>query len=233
MIFNGVEKSYLTVLRGKKRPPITKIEHEYRQKTKTGARIKKTRLEVLEIDVPVLVIPPKGMTLEQVKEDLSGWLFHKDDKQLKFKDNPQRFYNARLQDIDLEDKQGYADGNIIFVCQDPFRQSLPKSLNLTTTNQTFTIGGQTETPWTSRTRFTVPQSSFTLENNKGGKIILSYNFIAGDVLEIDYDKRDVKLNGKDLAVAIGLSTVWFELPVGQIQLKASHATELMYSERYY
>ncbi|MFD1707564.1 hypothetical protein ACFSCZ_12600 [Siminovitchia sediminis] len=43
--------------------------------------------------------------------------------------------------------------------------------------------------------------------NKGGKIILNYNFIAGDVLVIDYETRDIFLNDKDLAVSIALESV--------------------------
>jgi phage-related protein len=81
--------------------------------------------------------------------------------------------------------------------------------------------------------FSLPQSQFTLENNQGGKIILNYSFIAGDRLEIDYLERKVTLNGKDLAIAISLDTVWFDLKPGQVQLKASHSTALTYTERFY
>ncbi|RST60235.1 hypothetical protein D5F11_007200 [Siminovitchia terrae] len=114
-----------------------------------------------------------------------------------------------------------------------YKMGAEHTLSITTSNQIFTIGGQESTPWTSRTRFTVPQSSFSLETSKGGKVLLNYDFIAGDVLEIDYGKRDVRLNGKDLAVSIAFETVWKELEPGVVQIKASHQTELMYSERYY
>ena len=115
---------------------------------------------------------------------------------------------------------------------DHYIYSEAKTITVPTNFQTFTIGGHESTVWKSKTVFKSSQNQFVLESDVG-KIILNFNFIAGDVLEIDYEKRDVFLNGKDLATAIDIKTEWFELPVGEVQLRASHETELTYNERYY
>ncbi|MEK3887447.1 distal tail protein Dit [Bacillus sp. FSL K6-3431] len=232
MIFNGVEKENVSVSNDFTLPARSEIEHIVRPRQKYGSRIAKTKFKELYIPVPVNVYP--GLkTLDVMKVELNEWLFQEGDKKLVFNFFPDYYYLARLSGIEWQD---YSDrvmkGIITFICQDPFRFGTYKTLNIITTDQTFIIGGQESTSWTSYTRFTVPQSSYTLESNVG-KIILKYDFIAGDVLKIDYRTRDVFLNGKDLAVSVQLETVWFELPVGSVQLKASHATEMKYSERFY
>lgn len=237
MIFNGISKDYLTVKQGVKRPAIAPIEYDIKQNPRVGGRIRKTQLKPLEIQVPVFLTRPVGLSWEDIKADLSTWLFHKEDKELTFKSflkmGVNRHYMARLNDIDLDEEQDFAEGTISFTCQNPFRFSPEKTINLTTTTQTFTVGGQESTPWISKTVFSASANKFEFETNKGGKIILNFNFIVGDVLTIDYNKRQVRLNGNDLAISIDLATVWFELEPGIHLIKASHNTELTYSERYY
>ncbi|QBP06949.1 distal tail protein [Virgibacillus phage Mimir87] len=227
MIFNGIEKDYLTVLRGRKRPVITKIEHEMAR-----GRIRRTKLEALEVIVPVLIEVPKGFVLEEIKEDFSGWLFHYEDKRLMFKDNPNRYYMARLEEIDLDDHDRYADGDIKFICQNPYRFGKNKELNITTDFNSFTITGQTATSWTSETMFSADRDKYELEIGNS-KILLNFKFVEGDKLLIDFDKRSVKLRERDIAVAVSLQTDWTELSPGPVSIRASEPTTIYYDERYY
>ena len=150
-------------------------------------------------------------------------------KRLDFTDE-EAYFLATLQSGDTpEEDSNDIVGSLVFICTDPGKNMNEQTLNITASEQIFTIGGQESTPWTSRTRFTVPQSSFSLETNNSGKVILNYDFIAGDVLEIYYNTRDVFLNGKDLAVSIALETEWFKLVPGPVGLRASHETELNYT----
>ncbi|WP_088033542.1 phage distal tail protein [Evansella clarkii] len=116
---------------------------------------------------------------------------------------------------------------------DPNIYGETNEMNLTTAFSSYEIKGQKKTQWSSRTVFSAAASQFVLENNTGGRILLKYNFIAGDVLEIDYKRRKITRNGEDLAVALSMSSNWFELQPGNVQLKASQATTLTYTERYY
>lgn len=230
MIFNGIEKEYIKVTRELFRPPTPPIEFLTRPRRKGGARTKRKRFTDVVLPVPVVI--RSETTIEDLKEDMANWLVHDEPKKLIFKDKPNRYYLAEYDSMELDEKIHYAKGVINFYLAEGYRFGEEVTLNLTSSSKSFTVKGQESTPWKSRTRFSVPQSSYTLESNVG-KVLLEYDFIAGDVLEIDYDKRDVRLNGKDLAFSVLLETVWAELPVGEVSLKASQPTELTYSERYY
>lgn len=232
MKFNGVKKNYLTVDFSFTLPTIADINYNYHELPKYGVRIKKYRFGELPIPVPVTIVDD-GRGLDYIKKDLAEWLFTEDDKKLEFTHYPGYYYLARLKSIDLQDNHKVMKGTINFICQSPFKVGTGHTLSVTNSFQTFGISGQCKTPWTSRTRFSVPQSNFTLETNRGGKIILNYDFIAGDVLEIDYTKRKITLNDNDLAVALSIQSVWFELEPGDVQIRASHPTTLTYTERYY
>src|SRR5690606_22280904 len=118
-------------------------------------------------------------------------------------------------------------GTIRFVATQVFGSS--QALALSPTSQTYIITGQAPTPWKSKTVFQVNANRFEIESDTG-KVILNYNFISGDVLEVDYEKRRVLRNGVRLDIAIDMETRWFELKPGRIELKASHETEVSYSE---
>lgn len=231
MIFNGIEKDYIRVLRELFRPPTPPIEFNVFEKVKGGERVRRKRYGGLELQVPVVIKSPER--IEDLKEDLTTWLVHDEPKKLVFKDKPDRYYLAFYKNMELNEYYKMAIGTITFYLPEGYRFGSTNTLKIKTEFNTYVIKGQIKTPWKSKTVFKDSASRYVLEIDNGGKIILNYNFTSGDVLEIDYEKRDVFLNGKDLATAIDIKTEWFELPVGEVQLRASHETELTYIERYY
>lgn len=231
MIFNGIEKDYIRVLRELFRPPTPPIEFNVFEKAKGGERVRRKRYGGLELQVPVVIKSPER--IEDLKEDLTTWLVHDEPKKLVFKDKPDRYYLAFYKNMELNEYYKMAIGTITFYLPEGYRFGPTNTLKIKTEFNTYVIKGQIKTPWKSKTVFKDSASRYVLEIDNGGRIILNYNFTSGDVLEIDYEKRDVFLNGKDLATAIDIKTEWFELPVGEVQLRASHETELTYIERYY
>ncbi|MCC2248867.1 phage tail family protein [Virgibacillus sp. AGTR] len=115
------------------------------------------------------------------------------------------------------------------------RATLGQTYNLTiqTNLAEHAITGQEKTPFYTTTVFEVPQERFTLEASNGLYILLNYNFIAGDVLEIDYTTRSAILNGKNIDTAISIKSVFKELIPGQMEFVASHKSTVSYTERYY
>ena len=154
-------------------------------------------------------------------------------KPLEFTDEDAHFIATLLGGDTPEEDSNNIIGTLVFLCSDPAKRKGKQFLDITTTFSAFEIKGQAETPWTTRAVFTVPQSSFTIEADNGLYVLLNYNFIAGDVLEVDYYKREVKLNGKNLAVSVSLSTVWKQLGVGYLNIKSSVNSMLRYDERYF
>ncbi|WP_413789135.1 phage distal tail protein [Bacillus velezensis] len=66
--------------------------------------------------------------------------------------------------------------------------------------------------------------------NKTVKLV--FNFIAGDTLLIDFEKRKVTLNGNLIMTALQLESDFFVLPHGSSFLKASHPSTVLFKERY-
>jgi predicted phage tail component-like protein len=230
--FNNIRKSYVYMLEGRMKAPFAPI-HRTIVKFPGGHRLKKSERGLLDIHQPIGFVAIDNITALNIKDDLASWLVTENPVPLQFDDEPGRTYMAVVQNT-LEDFDKFVrlrKGTIQFVSLESLGQT--HNLNIHTEFETFTILGQDKTPWTSKTTFAGSANQYILENNQGGKIILNYNFIAGDVLEIDYKKRKVTLNGNLLQTAISIYSHWFDLKPGQMQIKASHPTTLTYTERYY
>src|SRR5699024_341550 len=105
MIFNGIEKDYLTVLRDLNRPAWAPIERELiTVPGMSGAHLSHSKRQVREITVPVFLRDEDFGDLQKIKEDLAEWLIHDVAKELKFKDEPDRTYYAFV-DGGLEDRK--------------------------------------------------------------------------------------------------------------------------------
>src|SRR5690625_2263388 len=94
VIFNGIEKGYISVLRGRVRPFFAPLQRDYRGidnlvSTDRGIRV---------LSVPIGIKYNKRSELERLKEDIAGWLVHERPKPLEFKDDPDRFYYAVVDD---------------------------------------------------------------------------------------------------------------------------------------
>ncbi|KRG15619.1 hypothetical protein ACA30_05890 [Virgibacillus soli] len=231
MYYNEETRNYLTVLTGKK--TMTNIIVDAKR-LRVGSYIKRSYLEPFEFDLPIMINKSKNMTWSELEEDLTSWLLHESDKRLILESIPNRFYMARIIGIDISDRtRNNAEGSLDVYCQIPYKHSYEKIIDITSTPKTYNVGGQVPTNWTSKTTFKEGTKQYILENDSGGKITLNYNFIVGDILEINYRTRGIKLNGKDLIVALSLDSNWFQMSVGDVKLKASHDTEITYNELYY
>lgn len=238
MIFNGIEKGYVTVLRGRERPAWASKDREISD----SHRLIKTTTNAREISVPVKIDHKGFSDLQKIKEDLAGWLVTKNPKPLEFADDPNRFYLAVVDgEMDLDEFLYWGEGLIKFVCPDPFKYSDQKQINVNLTNNKV-IDGHESTLWKTKTTFTSSASSYELQFNSQDKtelrdickLKLNYDFIRGDILEIDYRKRKITVNGVDRSNILSiLQSNYMELPIGQVSFNASHATNLYYNERYY
>lgn len=106
-----------------------------------------------------------------------------------------------------------------------------QTLTLTDQSKVVSVSGQSETPWKTITTFSENQSGYELQFNSPGKtelreinkIKLNYNFATGDVLEIDYSKRRVTLNGLDRSnLLVILQSNYMKLSVGEVEFSASY-----------
>lgn len=139
MIFNGIEKEYLTVLRGRKRPPWAPVQRNLITVTgMTGAHLSQTDTQVRVISVPVFLLADDMSDLQKIKEDMAEWLIHDEPKPLIFKDEPDRTYYAVVDgSLDLDELVRWGEGVITFICPDPYKYGPEKTVE--TTSDTFIV----------------------------------------------------------------------------------------------
>lgn len=123
MIFNGIEKDYLTVLRDLNRPAWAPIERELiTVPGMSGAHLSHSKRQVRAITVPVFLRDENFSDLQKIKEDLAEWLIHDVAKELKFTDEPDRTYYAFVDGgVDLDEMVKWGEGVITFICPDPYK----------------------------------------------------------------------------------------------------------------
>lgn len=230
MTFNGQRNNDIYLLKGRSKSPYHGL---IRNISRIGKhhRLRSTQKDLLPISQPIGFTAKKDEDHVSILEELTDWLITDDFEILSFDNEPGRRYLAILQSDmgDLERISILRKGTLEFVAIATL--GADKTISIST-SKSHKIGGQESTPWSSTTTFTAATDQYILES-KIGKIILNYDFIQHDVLEIDYNTRSIKLNGDNMDVGLSLESEWFELEPGYMTLKASHETEMAYTERYH
>lgn len=162
-------------------------------------------------------------------------------KELQFTDEDALFYSTLISYDNPEENTNDLIGVMTFVCSDPFKYSLERTITVDT-ETTENVDGHTSTSWRTKTIFTEAQTDYELKFNAPGKsdlrditkIKVNHNFVIGDELEVIFDKRKVLLNNRDITNSLViLESNFKELPINDVELEASFKTEVIYHERYY
>ena len=148
MIFNGIEKDYLTVTRGRKRPAWAPIERELVTVSgMPGAHQFGANTQVRIVTVPVFILADSFSDLQKLKEDMADWLVHDEPRELKFKDEPDRIYYAVVDGgLDLEELVRWGEGEISFVCPDPYKYGAEETGDLTDISTVNNEGNEAVSP---------------------------------------------------------------------------------------
>lgn len=231
MIFNGIEKDYIRVIADLFRPPSPPIMFDTFNMSKSGTRVRKKKLMDANLPVPIRI--SSNQRIESLKEDMSTWLIHDEPKKLIFKDNPNRYYLAYYEGMELSERPKYAKGYINFYLPQAYRFGLEKIINVTSQPSVHTISGQVEVPWTIEVVFTKATNTLEIEGSNNFYLLLAYEFVVGDRLTLKLDGRKALLNGEDLRHSYRMISNFVHLQPGQFTVQASHNCSLKYDERYY
>lgn len=231
--FNSLRKENIFILEGRRKGPFSPLIRNI-VKYSGGHRLKKTERGLLEITQPIGFKANNDEVALQLKDEIASWLVTEDIAPLKFDDEPGRTYwcvvDGTLDDLARMGRTNLWNGTVKFLCFYTSGRSL--DINVLSNYADYQVSGQIKAPWKSRTVFTSPTPSFTLENDHGGKVICQFNFISNDVLEIDYRKRKVKLNGEVRQSILLMQSNWFELKPGINRLRANAPTIISYEELF-
>ncbi|MCJ7983751.1 phage tail family protein, partial [Priestia sp. OVL9] len=126
--FRNQRRSYLTVLRGRKRPAWAPVKRNLLAvPNRPGAYHKSTDIDVRPLEVPVRIKAESIADLQKIKEDLADWLITESVEELIFDDEPDRSYFAMIDgELDLDELVNRGKGTINFICPDPYKYGLTK-----------------------------------------------------------------------------------------------------------
>ncbi|WP_433956998.1 distal tail protein Dit [Cytobacillus horneckiae] len=197
-----------------------------------GLKEKGFTYDVREIPVKFLIEDKTSHGLRERFNTLNAYLLGS-KKRIEFTDED-AYFIATLKGGDVPDEDSNSlEGILHFVCTDPAKYKKTDYINLTNEFFDHIVTGQVQTPWSSRTVFKEDAQSYTFENDQGGKVLCNFGFLQNDILEIDYQKRKVSLNGIAKPAILSMQSNWFELKPGINRLRASQDTTITYVERYY
>jgi predicted phage tail component-like protein len=147
MKFNGIRKDYVTVLRGRKRPPWAPVRRNILTiPGMPGGYQESTDILPRPEDVPILIKAEDIADLQKVKEDLAEWLITDQPEELIFDDEDDRVYYAVVDgSLDLEEIVRVGHGVITFICPDPFKYGAEDAVSSTTDAVTVENEGSAET----------------------------------------------------------------------------------------
>src|SRR5699024_4474759 len=120
------------VLRGRKRPAWAPINRELVTVSgMSGAHLSHSKRQVRQITVPVFLMAESFSDLQKIKEDMAEWLIHDEAKELIFSDETYRTYYALVDGgIDLDELVRWGQGDITFICPDPYKYGPEETLKL-------------------------------------------------------------------------------------------------------
>jgi predicted phage tail component-like protein len=231
--FNGITKDYLYALEGSNRTPwapVVRILQEV--PNRPGAYLKKKRnVSPRHLPIPVAFKASNKGELQSLKENFASWLIHDEAKPLVFDDEPDRTYYAVVDgSFDLNEFVNLGQGVIPFICPDPYKYGSEKTVNGTTV----TNNGTVETNPIITANFSTSSSEYKIEHPNGKYVRVIYNFVAGDVLEIDLTKRKVTINENLQMAAYDWRSQPFSLLPGGNSLTATGGatTSIKFRERW-
>lgn len=233
MIVDNEELKEVEVLYTFARSPFP-MEYETRSRKQGGARLNYKRGMSEEIPIDVKFIrEDSSVSWEDVLSKVAGVLLGKEEKKISFKHDSEKYFLAHVMSIEIEEEYEYAaTGYITIFSEHPCMFGDEITLSATDEEQSFKIQGQQDTSWTSRTVMQEDSDKYSIKSSDQFLDIF-FDFVRGDVIEIDYNTRRITLNGKNIDVGLSLESDWFILSPGYVNLVCSDTTDIIYTPRYY
>lgn len=228
--FNGMRKSYISVLSDLRRPILPTISYTTSERTRAGEQVTGMKLDTIILDVPV-VINHRGKSLQELKFELSTWLYSEDEQKLVFSDKPSRYYMARFLSMEFEEYEHFSKGVIQFLCPTPFQYATEMIVPIP--NQAdIEVMGQIPVYWTLQCRIEAKTNQFEVINQAEEKLILYHQFQENDVIQIDTQKRVIFLNRESRMSLLAFESKWFSLKPGMNTVYVTQPSTLSYQNIY-
>lgn len=198
--------------------------------------------EVFEVPVIYTRRGNEDLSWDDIKDEIVRICYKDVESSINIMEGADYQYKGYITSVNFDEEHEYAGrGSLQITPTVSGRFGKEETLSITS-QSTHVIGGHTSTTWKTKTTFSDSANSYTFKFNRIGKtalrditqVVINYNFIKGDILEIDYRRRRVNLNGNDITNTVSiLNSSFKELPIGEVEFFATHKTDVIYNERYY
>lgn len=189
----------------------------------------------LEVDAIIYADGPEE--LRKKIEELSFVLNTSIDVPIVFSDEKDRKYYGRFQTADEgKEVDNFHIVTLKFYCQNPLKEGDAVSQTIETAGTLVKNEGFADVWPLISCSFSEPASEYkvTLTNGTITRLInIKFDFIAGDILEVDSFKRTVLLNGKDRKTALQIDSTWIKMEAGEeFTATASQVSTMSYTKKY-
>lgn len=243
MYFNGIDfDAYFRIL-AIRRDILPKIKPNLMElEGRDGSvEIKESKFEEsnIEVDIKIDFDLEDNLGKRNKIRGIASKLFTREVKELKFKDEPDKYYFAKISgETSLDEIYFSGKATLVFVAPDPIAYGQLKEIYWSASSKLqFNLEGSFAVK--PKLNFEIGFSFENLEirNEKTGKYIkINRSFSAGDSLEIDFnDKWKARLNGVVIAEYVTIESDFFNLNLGQNTLSKSpngFSGTMKYRERW-
>lgn len=235
MIFNGIDMCDYLIISDIRRdilPPI--ITNTRKIPGNIGEYLIGTDLDMRNIEVDI-TIQGHGRELREQVRIISSLLYTEKEKDLIFKDEPDKLYKAKINGTtNFEEIASIGEGTLQFVCPDPLAYSINKTIINNINNKTIINQGTYDTTGkiTVKIGSSVNYVKVTLQNT-GEYIYIGDELRAGDEIIINLEDQYIKKNGHLAMHKLHLESDFFKLPVGEFKITLSSGVGILeFRERW-
>lgn len=235
MEFNNIDfTEYFNILEIN-RPLLPKVRtYETEVPSKDGYyTLNKSTLDANIIGVKIELKADNRQEKRDYFRRIAGLLFTREEKKLRFHDEPDKYYMAKLsEDTNLNEFYLYGVTTLQFKANDPIAYGKTIKHNISGTTQiNLTCTEKTKPKFAFNITSSV--SKIEIKNNLGEYVLINHNFVNGDKVVVDFnDKWKARKNGNVIAKDITILSDFFNLEVGMNTIIVNIPCELEYKERW-
>ncbi|WP_208585759.1 distal tail protein Dit [Gracilibacillus suaedae] len=156
---------------------------------------------ILEVDGTLSASSPEALRTEI--ERMNGLLYSEKEREIYFTDDPvKKYYGINEQTSESEEEVSNKPITLVFYCSDPDKYGANKTNQ---TGTTITLNSTAKTPPIITATIQESTNSLSVVHQETGEeIVINYNLVAGNVVEIDCENNKVSIDGELQMNAIDL-----------------------------
>lgn len=235
MIFGSIDLRQYFKIKNIKKGMLPPIENITQQRSgRDGVTLRRTKIKPRSISAEIEIKGSSKENLNIIIRHLANTLYTPNLNELRFPDELDKFYMAKLEgDTDLDEILYYGNTMLNFICPDPIAYGQLRKVEFENRLKAYNKGTyQSLGIIIVEIIENMDHLKVTLLNT-GEFLYLEDNFISGDIVVIDLEEEYIAKNGYSLMSRLYLESDFFPIPVGEFEILVSSGNvTLEYRERW-